>query len=272
MEHTHKMFLVDKHQLERLTPTQSEDWDIRKVETKRLDSEMRDVLNRTDLTDHDKATLYSNILHKFLNHTRQAETEKSKLTLIMPPSDPGDVKHPTAADFVVSEVVNALSDSHRPRGRMLLRTMEGQKDVASWNERGEFLYKGNVVVGSNMYELVKAVTGKQNITQANVPNGWDEFTKAMAELNIPGSVVGNAKQRRYIENLKFTTPSATPQSSPPVTPPPTPRPTGYQLWRDKGFTTSKPTTSISFDDARSFNTKQAYKMTKKEIDESWLRY
>ncbi|KAJ1150734.1 hypothetical protein NDU88_003523 [Pleurodeles waltl] len=193
MDYAHKMYLVPRQQLEQLGPSATDAWDMRKNETQRLDAEIKAILNRTDLKPHDKAGLYSGALQNFLQYYKQLNSEKNKLTLYTPDAEqqpvpsvaPQDLgPSPTPGAFVVDLLKN-ISQKYRGAAQMLLSIMTATKDLISWNDRGEFVYKGQPVAGSNMYDLVRGLTHGKTLSTQDAPRGWKQFLSAAAEPNIP---------------------------------------------------------------------------------------
>ncbi len=80
--------------------------------------------------------------------------------------------------------------------------MSKAKGLSTWNESGEFVFKGKAVPGSHMLDLLKNVTAPHQVRDDRRPLGWSEFLKAFAELNIPFSTVPNNHVRRVISSLK----------------------------------------------------------------------
>ncbi len=52
-------------------------------------------------------------------------------------------------------------------------------------------FKGRVINGSHMLDLVKSITAPHTIRDEYRPRGWSEFLDAFAVLNIPFSTVTN---------------------------------------------------------------------------------
>lgn len=84
--------------------------------------------------------------------------------------------------------------------------MKQNEDISSWDEKGNFVYKGETVPGSKMLDLVKGITQIHALQPARTPKEWDLFLKAMAELNIPSTVVSNPGNRTALEHLKHYDP------------------------------------------------------------------
>lgn len=206
MEYAEKMYLVPSHQLEQLkNPPLPKEENIRTTTMHSLDSEMKGVLQRQDLTEYEKAKYFDALLQKFLAHVKQGETEKSKLSLFMPQPEVASVESPTSSDAVFQEIIDTLPDKHKSRAKLLLNKMKQNASVSSWDDRGTFVYRGENIKGSNLLDLVKAVTQTNDLPSHRLPKGWDTFMKAMAELNVPSSVVGNTTNRRALEYLKSPT-------------------------------------------------------------------
>ena len=62
--------------------------------------------------------------------------------------------------------------------------MSKMKDVTSWSETGEFVFKGRFIPGSHMMDFIKSVTTPQKIVDERRPTGWAEFLQAFATLNL----------------------------------------------------------------------------------------
>ncbi|KAH1182833.1 hypothetical protein KIL84_004325 [Mauremys mutica] len=84
MEHAEKMYLVPSHYLEQIKCASSGEENIRTTTTHQLDSEMKDILQRTGLSDYEKAKLYEGVLQRYLVLAKHGETEKTKINLFFP--------------------------------------------------------------------------------------------------------------------------------------------------------------------------------------------
>lgn len=172
MEHAEKMYLVPSKQLEQLAnqrPPEGES--IRHTVVHSLDREMKTVLERGDLSEYEKAKLYASLLQKYLAHVRMGEEEKTKLNLYLPQT--GLTQGPDEEkSSVFEEVLESLPQRYRNNARVLLKKMSQNRDTASWDERGTFLYRGTAVAGSHMLDLVKAVTQTHPPLQSPYPKDW----------------------------------------------------------------------------------------------------
>ncbi len=60
--------------------------------------------------------------------------------------------------------------------------MSNVKQLCSWTDSGEFVFKGRVIDGSHMLDLVKSITASHMIRDEYRPRGWSEFLDAFAFL------------------------------------------------------------------------------------------
>ena len=81
----------------------------------------------------------------------------------------------------------------------ILDHLRDHKDVLSWNDRGEIVYKGRVILGSNLTDLLK---DSQRRYKNLDPYGDREFYRAWAELNIPEGLLGNDERKTEVRHHK----------------------------------------------------------------------
>lgn len=202
MDYAEKMFLVPRHQMGQLqgrAPTMGT------VAANRLDDEMRTVLQRADLGEEEKIKLYNSVLQRFLRLTRQNESEKDRLNLIYPseePQQPQALSEQPPQAAATTEILSGISSRYRKNAELLLNKMKQHQDISSWDTRGTFLYKGMPVPGTNILDLVKGASQHRSLTEKRKPKGWDEFMTAMAEVNVPTSVLGSTAVKEQLEKLK----------------------------------------------------------------------
>ncbi|XP_077148125.1 uncharacterized protein LOC143808871 [Ranitomeya variabilis] len=83
MEHTEKMYLVPKQELDKLRPGTTDN--IRDSVIRRLDGEISAILQRRDIPDDVKIKMYSSVLQRCLVHTRHSSKEVTALNLVSTP-------------------------------------------------------------------------------------------------------------------------------------------------------------------------------------------
>ncbi len=76
------------------------------------------------------------------------------------------------------------------------------------------MFKGHVIAGSHMLDLVKSITAPHTIRDEYRPHGWSEFLDAFAVLNIPFSTISNPQVKPTVETLKRKSTAHSHQMSP----------------------------------------------------------
>ncbi len=94
--------------------------------------------------------------------------------------------------------------------------MSNAKQLCTWTNTGEFVFKGRVINGSHMLDLVKSITAPHTIRDEYRPRGWSEFLDAFAVLNIPFSTITNPQVKRTVEILKGKSTTHTHQMAPEI--------------------------------------------------------
>ena len=209
MDYTEKLFLVPRNQVERLKESKVS-VPIRQEVVHDLDTSIKNVLNRTDLLAHEKASQYSALLQRYLSLVKQSEQDTSTLKLMMPkdilyPKDIGFDQQPgvlSQTEAVVSEVLLNMPPRSRSNARYILDKLATSGEAATWNAQGEFISHGNIIRGSHIFDLVKRATSFQVGRKNVVPEGWGDFIKVIADLNIPLATMPSARVRSDVMALK----------------------------------------------------------------------
>lgn len=160
-----------------------------------LDAEMKLVLDRSDLDDHEKALIYSQTLEKYLD-----VKEKLSRPVQVPLIDKNESKPiPKTTDIPAKSQIdmNIFPLQYRARAQNLLNHIEKSTSIG-FNDRGEILRNGFPIAGSNIIDLVDdAVRYKKHKTET--PIGSDSFVDGLLDSNVPRSLIGNKKllERSY---------------------------------------------------------------------------
>ena len=174
------MHLVDPKMLQQMSiPTNPVH---RRIAT--LDQDMQAVLDRQDPSDEDKERHYNQILQRYLEyHDRLKSTAASSS---------GDVP----SNNTEQEVLSLVPNKWKRKTQTILERIKHQP-IMSWNERGEFVYNGEVVKGSNIADLVNDVVRHRKTFH---PHGWQEFARALRQ----GNVIGNRKRWDWMHRESAT--------------------------------------------------------------------
>lgn len=205
MEHTKKMILVDPRMLDSLQQTSLTSPavpDATSHSLSEMDRVMRDIIDRKDVDVNSKADLYQQVLWRFLKRYGQfkdkplGKVEMSQPTPVIPPD--GEVLAKTTSkieDRVLSSVPKTLQN----KARLLLDHVKDNADVG-WNERGELVYQGQTVEGTNMSDLVNDMLRQRK--KAEDPRGWEIFAQALKAANVPRELIGHTKRWNWIDQRR----------------------------------------------------------------------
>ena len=194
------MHLVDPKQLQRMdqmmTPVQRT--------ISRLDEEMERILNRSDISDSQKVSLYNQVLQRYLEYQDRPIHPQTA-----PPPE-------TAAKDIDGEVFMTVPKTLRRKAEALLYRLKNDPTF-NWNERGELIYRGQIIPGSNMTDLINDTLRQRKTFQ---PHGWQEFARALRHGNVPQDLVGHRQRwdwmhRESATSDAFSTAEESPDEEPP---------------------------------------------------------
>ena len=161
-----RMVLVDEASLKRpRNSTQS----IEKRTLSELDQQMSHILEDTALSDHEKVTSYNQVLQRFLQLKNIGRADPP------PPESKPDTDH------VINETLIALPKTLREKGKLLLNRL-------TYNSRGELIQNGQVLIGSNITDLINHALRK---TRRSPPRHFEAFTRELREQNAPLELIPN---------------------------------------------------------------------------------
>ena len=141
-----------------------------------LDSDMQSILQRSDMTDEEKVQAYNQVLQRYLEYKRTGgESTKPSVVQTKPTFD------------VEKDVMRTIPKTMKRKAEALMERIKDDPDV-SWNSRGEFVYRGTVIAGSNIVDLVNDMMRQRKGFE---PRGRFEFARALRHTNVPQDLVGN---------------------------------------------------------------------------------
>ena len=175
-----------------------------------LKEEMGDILERQDLRPDEKAKLYGQAFQRYQNVHDQKQAKPISVQLVPPTvkSDftsaiKRDIKEEKPSDQVSMEIVQSLPKTLKNRAELLLQKLKQHGEVVNWNDRGELVYNGKEVRGSNMLDLVNDIL--RNRRKTSTPQGWEYFARGLAHMNIPNELIQNINRRRIVQQYKQAT-------------------------------------------------------------------
>ena len=176
------MHLVDPKQWQRMDQMMTP---IQRTIT-RLDEEMESILNRTNLSDSEKVTLYNQVLQRYLEYQERPKQEPS---LSLPP-----------AKDIEGEVFMTVPKTLKRKAEALIYRLKNDPNI-NWNERGELIYQGHIVPGSNMTDLINDALRQRKTFE---PRGWQDFARALRSSNVPQDLIGHKRRWDWMHRESAT--------------------------------------------------------------------
>ncbi len=206
-------------------PTSSE-----AVSIDNLDKELKETLQRHDVSPYDKVQIYNQILQRYMTYyTKSVNRPISvKVTNPTPPPPPIDavgaqdaqqVDEPAVQPKDTTSLLTNFPVSMVKKGQTILNLIQNSKGVLDWNQQGELVRDGEVIPGSHISDLVYDVL-QYNKGVGFEPRGWEMFLQGLAKLNVPERLISNSNRRRTLQQIKkdaWTPPRQSSHESMPVT-------------------------------------------------------
>lgn len=222
MQHATKMVLVPPETLSAVKdprPVSSETFTRSK-----LDQELKEILNMTDLPPYDKIQRYNQILQRYMTFYNQ--TAKRPVTVKVTQNDDTSVPDnddqtparqsqddaetqppesgPTTASSDTHATANKLLANFpiaiKQKAKTLYDMIKDSNGILDFNNQGELLLDGHVIRGSHVSDLVYDVLfGKSGFE----PRGVEQFLGGLARLNVPERLIGNKSRRSVIRQMKL---------------------------------------------------------------------
>ena len=185
-----KLALIDKDLLLRLLgrakPTPPADPTLRELE--HIDEAREEVLSQPIMAAPNKVKTISNLISDHRTHKQKYENQTTRPPIAIrnptssEESDEWQQKTLDAAPGRFQRATNSLMNHIRRSGRL------------DWNVSGQVIKDGQVIEGSNILDLVHAVTRPRKIRP---PPGAKIFVNTLNEINTPHELMINAKAMKF---------------------------------------------------------------------------
>ena len=205
MDHARKMALVDPRLLDALRSQPPPTDTVGKI-VQTLDEEMKTILDRKDLDDGTKVTLYNQVLQRYNGLVDKRVKEPIRTISVSEStksSKTKDEEEDTPIRRLEATVLDTVPKSLQAKAR---RLMEHLKRNVAWSDRDELVHEGVPIAGSNAVDLVHDLLRKR---KTDAPTGWRALAKQLRTANIPMELIGNAARRTYIQTDSLPRRSAT---------------------------------------------------------------
>ena len=208
MEHTKKMTLVPEELARAVQASIGSGQPTRRVLSK-LDESIQSILESDNVSDKDKVVLYHEALQKFLQlHQNEARPSTIHLKVTEQPSpdtssvDEVQQKKIDQTSSMKQRVLKMLPVTLKNKATLLMdHVLQQQEDAGwGWNTRGELIYNGRTVNGSNVIDLMYDVLKDRKTAK---PIGWQYFLHVLRNANVPESLVMNKDRRELLQQIKL---------------------------------------------------------------------
>ena len=175
-----------------------------KLQTFHLDEEIGILLNRTDIAEYEKSKRYAELLRQYLSYQQNKNTAGDRALPAPTPTESSTVvdgtKPQRSQTYSKDDILNAIPEKFRGKAISMINLLKTQPSLLDWNDRGEIIYKGDLVPRSHVTDLLRiAVLPKARGDVVGAP----VFTQALREMNIPEGVVGNRKFKEALRVKKY---------------------------------------------------------------------
>ena len=172
-----------------------------------LQQTLKDILQRPDLPDDQKAALHNHYLQQYLTMRRKQTQVYARPTEVkiseLPPDILKNVVNPKV-DILQREIVESAPKKLQKQARLLMQRIRDDPSVG-WNEQAELVVDGNTVSGSNIVDLIGDMMRKRKDV---TPVGWEIFASKLQEMNVPRELIRNSDRLNYMMGAPATVPSS----------------------------------------------------------------
>lgn len=219
MKHAKRMVLVPEDTLQRYEQRQRLETSPIMANMMHKDTDMSNILQRTDMDDDEKQKLYYANLERYMDLRRQKDSQIPTVRIAPGAESKEKAQLPdaTVAQLPDATIVGHIPKTMRERATLLLNRLKTRPDVISWDETGQVKLEGETIPQSNISDLVSdAMRARKHFN----PTGSKEFFRVLSKINMPKDLVRNEQRWKQVDNssggedVSYRTPQrTTPPSS-----------------------------------------------------------
>ena len=143
MSHGKKYVVISQQEYDMLrSKNESKIHNPEKRELHRAEVEMKNVLDR-GIPEDEKIRLFTEELNNL--KSRYEKLTKPKPLKVVMEKNVDDDDAPEKSYSLEDNIVKSLPKSSQAEGELLLDHLKNHSDIIKWNERGEIIFKGDVV-------------------------------------------------------------------------------------------------------------------------------
>ena len=158
------------------------------------EQEMNDWLEKDDVPEDTKATMYSQQLQRVKQLKNQLfRPEPSPVQMISQTEQTMTSESDSASpsqqlNTTDKQIIDSVPKTKQNRAKLLIQKLKDHSDVISWNDHGQLVLEGSIVPNSNIVDLVNDVMRKR---KGFNPEHSNTFAKALAKINVPEDYLRN---------------------------------------------------------------------------------
>ena len=166
-----------------------------------LDSDMKSILERDDISVKDKVSQYNQVLHRYLQYYANPEPMQHQQfppSLTTTPTSMATVTTslPKEEDGFEKELESVIPISLQRKAKALLQHIRQVPNI-SWSDKKEFVVDGKKVDHSHMLDLINHALRSR---KKSPPVGTERFAHVLKQSNVPQELIGNPAFWRSIRN------------------------------------------------------------------------
>jgi len=197
MNHGKKYVVISREEYELLKSKTKESkiHNPEKQELHRSENEIKHIWDK-ELPADEKIRLFTEELNN-LKSRYDHFTKPKPLKVVI---DKDDVKDTDRSFSLEESIIKSLPKTSQAEGELLLNHLKNYPEIIKWNDRGEIIFKGDVIPNSNLTDLVSNVTTTRKSNLALLPQ--TVFLKVLSETNTPESWIKNRGSKKLIQSYK----------------------------------------------------------------------
>ena len=156
--------------------------------------EMNDWLEKDDVPEDTEATMYAQQLqsvNQLKNQVFKPEPSPGQMitqTERTMTSQSDNVTPSQQLNATDKQIIDSVPKTMQNRAKLLIQKLKDHSDVISWNDNGQLVLEGSVVLSSNIVDLVNDIMRKR---KGFNPEHSNTFAKALAKINVTEDYVRN---------------------------------------------------------------------------------
>ena len=154
--------------------------------------EMNDWLEKNDVPEDTKATMYAQQLQKRVNQLKnqvfRPETSPVQMITHTEQTMTSESDTPEQLSATDKQIIDSVPKTMQNRAKLLIKKLKDHSDAISWNDNGQLVLEGSIVPNSNIADLVNDVMRKR---KGFNPEHSNTFAKALAKINVPEDYLRN---------------------------------------------------------------------------------